>query len=252
MAAVPGNRRYLCSVLLGALVILLSRNTSAGEEAWVAALRQMPLINSVAVLNRTNCAQVVLGSFQSNATAKALIFMPGATDELYFFKRVKVAVTNVQPSVWDAMEALTNQSPLRLAFQSPFVLLYSGEDVLPLDYTIKHERTQKKLMRAKPLAHVESLDRDWSHLLRLIKNQVPAVLIPYEGTIGSWHFYRHTFAGWNLTPWEVLEAAAYAGKTRFTVVRNGVVFEVDPRMGELPDLNRSPRAVTGIFPGKIF
>lgn len=226
--------------LVVALFLLGLGSVNAKAETWREALRQMPLISGPVVLDQSNCAPVILNSFCSNATVKALIFMPGATDELYFFKRIKVAVTNAQPSVLDAMAALTNQSPLRVTFQSPFVLLYSGEDVLPLDYTIKHERTQKKLMRAKPLAHVESLDRDWSHLLRLIKNQVPAVLIPYEGTMGSWHFYRHTFAGWNLTPWEVLEAAAYAGKTRFTVVRNGVVFEVDPRMGELPDLNRPP------------
>lgn len=241
MATDAGNWRHLCSVFLGAFLVLLSQNTLAGEETWADALRQMPLTNSVAVLNHTNCAQVVLGSFQSNATAKALIFMPGATDELYFFKRVQVSLTNASPTVWDAVMALTNQAPLRLTFQPPFVLLYSGEDVLELDFTIKHERTQKKLLAGKPLPHLLALDRDWSQLLRMMKKQIPAVLLPYEGTIGSWHFYRHTFAGWNLTPWEVLEAAALAGKTKFTVVRNGVIFEVDPRVGELPKLDRFPR-----------
>lgn len=222
------------------LWVLLVRSAWAGEEIWTNALSRMPLITNVTVLNHTNCPQMLLPSLQSNATAKALIFMPGATDELYFFKRVHVNLTNTSPTLWDAVVALTNQSPVRLTFRAPFVLLYSGEDVLDLDCTIKHERTQKKLMEGKPLPHLQAIDRDWTQLLRMMKKRIPAVLLPYEGTIGSWHFYRHTFAGWNLTPWEVMEASALAGKTKFTVVRNGVIFEVDSRVGELPKLDRFP------------
>jgi len=200
----------------------------------------MPLGANVSILNQTNCAQVLLGAFQSNATAKALIFMPGATDELYFFRRVQVNLTNPVPSVLDAIVALTNQSPLRVTFQPPFVLLYSGEDVLDLDFKVEHAGTEKKLKGGKPLPQLIAIDRDWTQLLRMMKRKIPATLLPYEGTTGSWHFYRHTFAGWNLTPWEVLEISALAGKTKFKVVRSGVVFEVDPRVGELPKLDRFP------------
>lgn len=222
------------------LLLVLTRGLAGAEESWTTAFSRMPLATNVSVLNHTNCAQVLLVSVQSNATAKALIFMPGATDELYFFKRVHVALTNNHPSLLDAVVALTNQSPLRVTFREPFVLLYSGEDVLDLDFHVKHEGTQKKLQAGKPLPHLLAVDRDWTQLLGLMKKKIPATLLPYERTTGSWHFYRHTFAGWNLTPWEALEAAALAGKTKFTVVRRGVVFEVDPRVGELPKLDRFP------------
>ncbi len=222
------------------LLLLLARGAAVAEESWTNVLGRMPLATNVSVLNHTNCAQVLLASFQSNATAKALIFMPGATDELYFFKRVHVALTNSHPSLLDAVVALTNRSPLRVTFHEPFVLLYSGEDVLDLYFHIKHEGTQKKLRAGKPLPHLVAVDRDWTQLLGLMKKKIPATLLPYERTTGSWHFYRHTFAGWNLTPWEALEASALAGKTKFTVVRGGVVFEVDPRVGELPKLDRFP------------
>ncbi len=222
------------------LLLVLIRGLAGAEESWTTAFSRMPLVTNVSVLNHTNCAQVLLASFQSNATAKALIFMPGATDELYFFKRVHVVVTNERPSLLDALVALTNQSPLRVTFRAPFVLLYSGEDVLALDFQIKHQGTQKKLQTGKPLPHLLAVDRDWTQLLGLMKKKIPATLLPYERTTGSWHFYRHTFAGWNLTPWEALEAAALAGKTKFTVVRRGVVFEVDPRVGEVPKLDRFP------------
>lgn len=222
------------------LLLATLRSAWASETAWPEAFSRMPLGPNISMLNHTNCAQLLLGGFQSNATAKALIFMPGATDELYFFRRVQVCVTNANPSLLDAVQALTNQSPLRVTFRAPFVLLYSGEDVLDLDFKVEHGGTEKKLKAGKPLPRLLAIDRDWTQLLRLMKKQIPATLLPYERTQGSWHFYRHTFAGSNLTPWEALEAAALAGKTKFTVIRGGVVFEVDPRVGELPKLDRFP------------
>lgn len=224
------------------LILLLAclGRAAGAAEPWQTALAQMPLSTNPPILNHTNCAEVLLGSFSSNATARALIFMPGATDELYFFRRVHVSLTNTQPSVLDALIALTNQAPLRLTFHEPFVLLYSGEDVLELDAKIEHAGTLKKLKTGKPVPHLLAIDRDWTQLLRMMKKQIPTTLIPYAGTQGSWHFYRHTFAAWQLTPWETLEACALAGKTRFTVIRGGAVFEVDPRVGELPKLDRFP------------
>jgi hypothetical protein len=222
------------------LLLLLVRASAAASESWIAALQQMPLPASVRHLNETNCAPVLLHNFRSNAVAKAFIFMPGATDELYFFKRVQVNLTNQNATIWDAVVALTNQSPLRVTFDAPAVLLYSAEDLLELDQTLQHEGTKRKLQTAKPLPHLLALDRDWTQLLGQMKKQIPATVLPFAGTDESWHFYRHTFAGWNLTPWEALEATARAGKTRFTVVRRGVIFAVDDRVGELPKLDRFP------------
>src|SRR5437016_4237904 len=47
---------------------------------WEAALSQMSL-GHVTQLNRSNCVEVMLGAFQSNDAVKAIIFLPGATDE---------------------------------------------------------------------------------------------------------------------------------------------------------------------------
>ena len=210
------------------------------EESWSSALSRMPLGPAVTSLNQTNCAQVLLGGFQSNATVKALIFMPGATDELYFFRRVQVTLTNAQPSLLAAVIALTNQSPLHVTFRPPFLLIHSDEDVLELAVRIQHPRTVEKLQAGKPIPRLLALDRDWNQLLAMIKKPIGTTLWPYRGTRESWHFYRHTFAGWNLTPWETLEAAALAGKTQFTVRRGTVVFEVDPRIGAVPQLEKFP------------
>lgn len=220
--------------------MLTAHMALAAEELWPAALSRMPLGTGASSLNETNCAQLLLGGFQSNATVKALIFMPGATDELFFFRRVQATLTNVNPSLFDALVALTNQSLLRVTFQPPFLLIYSEEDVLTLAVTIQHPRTMDKLKAGKPIPHLLTLDRDWNQLLALIKKPINATLRPYRGTRESWHFYRHTFAGWNLTPWETLAAAAQAGKTQFTVRRGTVIFEVDPRIGAIPHLEKFP------------
>ena len=227
-------RQLLC---IGILVFAFR---VAAQDSWPAVLGRMPLGTGAIELNRTNCAQLILGGFQSNATVKALIFMPGATDELYFFHRVQASVTNAEPSLCDALIALTNQTPLRAVFRAPFLLIHSEEDVLDLEIKIKHERTAQKLKSGKPVPHVAVIDRDWTQLRKIIKKRIGPTLLPYEGMTSSWHFYRHTFAGWNLTQWETMEACALAGKTGFTVIRNGVVFELDLRTGTLPTLDHFP------------
>ena len=221
-------------------VLLFSLAAGVADETWPSVLSRMPLGTGAVMLSRTNCAQLLLGGFQSNATVKALIFMPGATDELYFFRRAQAVVTNSNPSLFDAVVALTNQSHLRVIFRAPFLLIHSPEDVLDLDIKIEHERTAKNLKTGKPVPHLAVIDRDWSQLLKVMKSHISPTLLPYEGRPDSWHFYRHTFASWNLSQWETLEACALAGKTRFTVIRNGVVFELDTRTGTMPKLDNFP------------
>src|SRR5271154_2189440 len=84
--------------------------TALADDNWQSALSKMPLAASVTELNRTNCVPLLLNSFQSNGVVKALVFMPGATDELYFFRRAHATLTNSNPSLLDAIAALTNQT----------------------------------------------------------------------------------------------------------------------------------------------
>ena len=72
---------------------------AAAVEDWQGALAGMPLRTQITELNRTNCVEVMLQAFQSNEVVKALIFMPGATDEFYMFHRAKAKFTNPNPSL---------------------------------------------------------------------------------------------------------------------------------------------------------
>ena len=83
----------------------------------------------------------------------------------------------------------------------------------------------------------------------ILRDCVKADIQPWRYSRASWHFYRHSFAAWNLSGWEALEAAAFAGKTRFTVRRKSVVdfrgieveFKPDSRIRAVPTLESFPR-----------
>ena len=105
----------------------------------------MPLGTNVTQLNRTNCVNLMLHAFQSNVVVKALIFMPGATDEFYFFRRAKAELTNASPSLLDAITALTNQTLIRATYQAPLLILHTDEDPTNVLSAIKDVKTASRL-----------------------------------------------------------------------------------------------------------
>jgi hypothetical protein len=208
----------------------------AHAEDWPDALRQMPLPAHVTTLTATNCTATLLGAFQSNATVKALVFMPGATDEFYMFHRARAVLTNDAPSLLDAIAALTNQTLIRATFHPPLLLLHTAEDPLEPQFTIADEPTAAKLRARKFLPHARFNDTDWDTLMPVLESKLKVSFRPDVRRRESWHFYRHSFAGWNLDGWETLTAVSLAGKETFTVEKKRVVFIGDTRVGERPQL----------------
>ena len=198
-------------------------------ESWQTALARMPLVQPVQELNRTNCVDVMLWSLQSNRVVKAVIFMPGATDEFYFFRRAKATLTNAAPSLLDAVNALTNQTLIRATFRPPMLLLHADDDFLEPEVRVEDKATARRLKRAAFVPRVVYNDRDWDFVQPILQERLAVTMLPGQYVMDSWHFYRHSFAGWNLTGWEALEAIARAGRTRFTVRKQAVLFEGDER-----------------------
>lgn len=209
-------------------------------ETWQSALAKMPLGTNVTQLNRTNCVPLMLGAFQSNATVKALIFMPGATDELYFFRRARAALTNANPSLLDAVNALTNQTFIEATFQSPFLLLHTTEDALHGFSSVDQEATTAQFRENRVPGRFLFNDRDWDAILEALDDKFDGRLRPQENSEDSWHFYRHSFAACDLTQWEMLEALALAGKTTFVVHQQTVEFKPDERHGPIHKLEKFP------------
>jgi len=237
------SRGSAAAVVRGVLFLGLGF-TSLGlhaAETWQAALSRMPLGTNVRQLNRTNCVGLLLGAFQSNDIVKALIFMPGATDELYFWRRANAELTNSPASLLDAVNALTNQTFIRAAFRPPLLLLHTSEDLVEPVITVQWQPTADKIKRGRFAPHVLYNDRDWDYLWPVLRKAFRTDLEPWPHLTDSWHFYRHSFAAWNLTAWEALEATALAGEEVVTVRRRQVVFEGDTRPRVVPKLDAFPR-----------
>ena len=202
-------------------------------ETWQRVLATMPLRQAPAELNRTNCVQIVLSAYRSNDVVKALVFMPGATDEFYLFRRAKAALTNTNPSLLDAITALTNQTFIRATFQAPFLLLHTDEDPLEPANVIVDTKTADRLARER-IRWLECNDWDWDALQPVLKHALGLPLRPWRYSTDSWHFYRHSFVASNLNGLEALEVAALAGKSKFTLNRHEAVFVLDPRVRAAP------------------
>src|ERR1700685_2819398 len=153
------------------LLAWLATNALA-DDNWQSALSKMPLGTNVTELNRMNCVPLMLNAFQSNNVVKALIFMPGATDEIYFFRRAHATLTNSNPSLLDAVTALTNQTYIQATFQPPLLLLHTTEDALDGLATINHESTAAKLRQRIVPDHLVFNDTDWGHLRSVLNKKL--------------------------------------------------------------------------------
>ena len=225
----------------GGIILLFAATLCASAaEPWQDALGRMPLGAGVTELNRTNCVPLVLNAFQSNTVVKALIFMPGATDELFFFRRARATLTNANPTLLDVVKALTNQTHIQATFQPPLLLLFTTEDSLDVIAAVKNKSTAKEMHERFIKGRVMLNDADWGEVRSALKGKLSPGLRPFENASETWHFYRHSFVACGVTEWEMLETLALAGKTTFTVNWLTVEFQPDRREGVAPKLDGFP------------
>ena len=225
------------SLCLAAFTALATFTAAAGEP-WQDALAAMPLGTNPPALTRTNTVGLMLTALRANDTVKGIVFMPGATDELYFFRRVNVPLAaGAAPTLLDCVTAITNHSYILATYRAPFLLLHTTEDHLGGFATVQSPRAEKRLRGAVLARHFLFNDRDWDDIYPLLQANERATLAPGLNQDETCHFYRHSFAAWNLTQWELLEATAYAGKTTFTLTTWNATFTGDRRHGPIPAEN---------------
>jgi len=191
--------------------------TARAQENWPVILSRMPLTSPVTELNRTNAVKVMLSAFQSNHIIKALVFLPGATDEFYMFRRARADLRVSSPTLFDAVAALTNQTKIRVTWRPPFLLLHGDADPIEPDVRANKEVVLKDLRKQTRLPHLEFNDTEWDLIQPLLKKKLRGDVRPWRYSSDSYHFYRSALTAWNLTDFETLQAIALASKTRVTV-----------------------------------
>jgi hypothetical protein len=199
------------------------------QPSWQQEFAKMPLTEKVPELDRHNCVRIMLNSFQSNAAVQALIFLPGATDEFYFFRRARASLTNAAPTLLDAVIALTNQTYLRATLVPPFLLLHTAEDPLEPLVVIEDQPTADRMKRKHFEKHAVFNDLDWDHVGPMLGFDFNTHISPKVGSHDSYHFFRNSFAEFGLGGWDALRAVALASKAKFTVKKNWIAFAGDSR-----------------------
>lgn len=212
------------------LLFLLTPMLAAAQTSWQEDFAKMPLAEKATELNRHNCVRIMLASFQRNSEVQALIFMPGATDEFYFYHRAKAMLTNNAPTLLDAVEALTNQTFIHATLSPPYLLLHTDEDPLEPIITVVDQRTANRIRKKRFEKHGVFNDRDWDYVQPILAFDLDTKMLPGLNTHESHHFFRHSFAEFDLNGWDALRAVALAGKTCFTVQKKRVVFTGDARV----------------------
>jgi hypothetical protein len=210
--------------------LLIASGPLSAQPTWQEEFAKMPLTEKVSELNRHNCVRLMLGSFQRNSAVKALIFMPGATDEFYFFHRARAALTNGAPTLLDAVSALTNRTYIRATLRPPLLLLHTAEDPLDPVIVIRDQRTADRLQKKRFEEHGIFNDRDWDFMQPMLDFDLDTKMLPALHSHESHHFFRHSFAEFDLNGWDALRAVALAGKTGFTVQKKRVIFIGDTRI----------------------
>lgn len=210
-------------------------------ESWQDALSRMPLGRNVTELKRTNGIPLMLNAFQSNSVIKALIFMPGAADDFVFYRRAHATLTNANPSLLDAVTALTNQTHIRAEFRSPFLLLYTTEDTLGPIATIKNNSTATKLQARVVPGRIYFCDGLWDSARAVLRKKLSVSVRPFANAPDAEHIWPANFTAYGLTQWELLEAVARSTKTTFTLHWLTVDFRLDARFGEVQNLNAFPK-----------
>jgi hypothetical protein len=195
-------------------------------DNWQSVCAKMPLKTNHLALDLQHGAPALLESFRSNSTVKALIILPGASDELHFYNRATMTWTNTLPTLADAIIALTNLTRVRVAFHPPFLLLHATNDILNASIDVRNPSSadSMKLVIIKKPAFM--LDASWSQVAPLLQKSLGFKIEPQIESTAWWHFYRSNFSGFGLSNWELLEIVSLSSKVSVSLDGNRIQFSI--------------------------
>jgi len=169
----------------------------------------------------------ILGSFRRNPAVKGLIFMPGATDEFYFFRRAARPVDQQRATLLDAVRADEPDPPPRHVAGAVSAVAHGGR---PAGTHSAGGRPEDR--RRDPAAQIRQQalynDRDWDYLQHLLGFYLDMALVPSR-VARLQSFLPQQFRGVRSNGWEALEATALAGNPIYSQEEQ-IVFEGDARV----------------------
>lgn len=214
------TRWFIACLLAGVGSVLTTR----AEEAWRAALRPMPLAAGGGPLARSNCLPILLAAFQSNNVVKALVALPGVSNDFYLLNRdrpLNLAAGNLA----DALATLADTTAVRVTFREPFLFLHTAGDKLKPESTSFSGTLTRRLRSQCSAPKVLLTDRHWDVVQPWLTRMLGMDVTPEPGSMDAWHFARHNLAAWQLDDWDLLCALSLSSGTKFTLGKNRLLFE---------------------------
>ena len=199
------------------------------ELTWKEALDSMPVATNSLRIFKTAAPQLILSALRSNEVVKGIVFLPAATDELYFFDHGLRTWAGQPGSLTDALTELTNGTPFQITYQKPLLLVHVARD--RLDPVVPEEVRGKEIRAGWSGVWI---DAPWERVEPALAKVMGSRLSPAASSKEAWHFYRMYAAGQGLGGAELMRAVALAG--RLKVARHGskLHFALDDRPMLLP------------------
>jgi hypothetical protein len=226
------KRTRMCALLL----IFFACHHGAVAQQWIDDLKSIKFTAPDRFLNRSNCIPLILKSFAKGEALKGIGFLPGATDEFYFFKRAEVQLPQGSLNLLDVCQALTNQTLIKMLYRSPCLLFHTSEDPTEPLFDIQDQKTAQKFQENFFERKFLYADKDWDFLHPWLSFHLNCKLLPEKRSMKSNHFFRPSAAGFDLTVWQAMELLSLASKTKVLIERKKVTFSKDPRFFKLPPL----------------
>jgi hypothetical protein len=211
------------------LVAALLFCISVHAQDWQSDFAKIPIHTRNFRAHLTPPVELILTNFQPTAEIRAVVLMPGAADRLYFYDWGEVTLPE-NPTLLDAVTALTNAADLRVFVAPPFLLIGRSYDDPsdPLSIAANVSIEKLKLNERKLRGRTYFLDRSYDRVVPRAEKISRLKLKPSRRSSASWHFYRLAFVGYDLTAAEFLQAVAYGTKCSVVIDRKSATFTQRP------------------------
>ncbi len=208
------------------LIALVFAALDSMGESWKNVLAAMPLPQSALPLRRENCISICLTNFRSNAVVKALIFLPGVSDDLYLIDRDKKDLAIEAGNLFEALCRLTNSTRLSIIFREPFLLVHTARDRCEPAIIFNHSSTVTTLMERRSIPELVCSDAHWDSIQPILQKSLHMRVRPLTGSKDDWHFNRHNLAAYGATDLELVSALSLTARTTASIQRKRVIFDV--------------------------
>ena len=219
---------FFFRVLVAGLALLGNMIAASAAEEWEEALKKLPFKEGKFEFQKFKGPTALLRAFKGGEQLRGLIFLPGATDYIYFHQGTAFELPRVSRHVLGAITELTNRTSLQATFEAGFLFIHMPEEPLLARMQVRSAGAVEKLKAKAAPKDLLLLDQPWERFLGEALKATEVKVSPPAGDPKSFHFYRCYFRAHDLSSWELLKVLSLTMKAECIVEDEGVEFREIP------------------------